>query len=318
MAKLLLTSDEHWLSQVVDLFKANEPVALPTETVYGLAAPADREIAVARIYEIKERPSFNPLIVHVLETWDLSKWAVLGDVERKLISQFWPGPLSLLVAKNNISDLVTAGSDKVVLRAPAHPIFRKVLEEYGSPLVAPSANSSTRLSSTSAQSVMEDLGNKLSAVVEGGPCEWGVESTIVEVQSGNTLAILREGAISKEDLEDKGFTIKTGLHSRVTPGSQLKHYAPTVPLFFHESVDSWKSEAALDSLLLKVLKEDAPLEGQGVETLAPDNDLKVAASRLFAFLRKAQSQYKQIHVLKTKDLSLGRAINDRLLRASQR
>lgn len=320
MAKILSPLDEEWLKKVIENFDSNEPVALPTETVYGLAAPAEREKAVVRIYEIKERPHFNPLIVHVKEDWDLSQWATLGELEKKLITHFWPGPLSLLVPKKNISDLVTAGSTKIVLRAPSHPIFRKVLEKWGGPLVAPSANTSMRLSSTTAQAVAEDLGEKLQAVVDGGPCEWGVESTIVEVQ-GDQLVILREGAISKELLESKGFRVcMAATQKDVTPGSQLKHYSPQVPLFFYESQAEWAKHAAKEVLMLKVLKSDADdqIKGQNVECLAPDNDFKTAAAKLFDFLRLAQAQYREIHVLKTKDISLGRAINDRLLRASQR
>lgn len=319
MATRLSTSSEEWLKIVLELFHANEPVALPTETVYGLAAPADNEVAIARIYEIKDRPRFNPLIVHVNETWDLSQWAQLGETENKLIKAFWPGPLSLLVPKKSISDLVTAGSDKVVMRAPAHPVFRKVLDAYKKPLVAPSANSSTRLSPTSADAVIEDLGLRVKAVVDGGFCEWGVESTIVEVQK-DQLVILREGALTREHLEDKGFKVLSGVSEQVTPGSQLKHYSPQVPLFLHASVEEWQKHAAKDSLLLKVLKSDGPdlIKGIHVQSLAPDNDYKTAAAQLFAFLRVAQTQYKEIHVLKTQELSLGRAINDRLLRASQR
>jgi len=319
MAKTFSTSGDDWLEEVLELFKINEPVALPTETVYGLAAPVDNEVAIGRIYEIKDRPRFNPLIVHVKESWDLSQWAQLGEVEKKLIKTFWPGPLSLLVPKNKVSDLVSAGSDKIVIRAPAHPIFRKVLDACKKPLVAPSANSSTRLSPTSANAVAEDLASRLRAVVDGGACEWGVESTIVEVQADG-LVILREGALSREQLEEKGFKLLSGSSEQVTPGSQLKHYSPQVPLFLHASIEEWKKHASKDSLLLKVLKSDAPDEilGSPVESLAEDNDFKTAAAQLFHFLRIAQSKYKEIHVLKTQDISLGRAINDRLLRASQR
>lgn len=319
MANILPTSSDEWMKKVLELFQSGEPVALPTETVYGLAAPVDNETAIGRIYEIKDRPRFNPLIVHVNEDWDLSLWAQLSDIEIKLVKAFWPGPLSLLVTKNNISDLVTAGSEKVVLRAPAHPIFRKVLEACKKPLVAPSANSSTRLSPTSAEAVAEDLASRLKAVVDGGACEWGVESTIVEVQNG-ALVILREGALSREHLEEKGFKVLSGVSNHVTPGSQLKHYSPQIPLFLHNSVEDWQKHATKNSLFLKVLASDGPehIQGALVQTLAPDNDYKTAAAQLFAFLRSAQTQYKEIHVLKTQDISLGRAINDRLLRASQR
>lgn len=314
MAKIISSTKENFVEEVLDFFAKNEPVALPTETVYGLAAPASNAKAVARIYEIKDRPNFNPLIVHVKENWDLSQWAELNEIEKKLVKIFWPGPLSLLLKKKNVSDLVTAASDKVVLRAPAHSLFRKVLEALGEPLVAPSANSSTKLSPASASAVNEDLGEKLAAVVDGGRCEWGLESTIVEVQNGE-LVILREGALSQEALEAEGFDVIAGSTSSHTPGSQLKHYSPNVPLKVFESVEEWSKENSSDILLLKVLAKDAP-EVIPARSLAPDNDYKTAASNLFEFLREAQSQYKEIRVLKTKDYSIGRAINDRLQRAS--
>lgn len=314
--KVISSLKDNFADEVLQYFSKDEPVALPTETVYGLAAPVSRLKAVARIYEIKERPSFNPLIVHVKEDWDLSQWAEINEIEKKLISKFWPGPLSILLKKKNIPDLVTAASDKVVLRAPSHPLFRKILTKLKEPLVAPSANSSTKLSPTTSIAVAEDLGSKLKAVLEGGRCEWGVESTIVEVQNGKVV-ILREGAVSKEQLEAAGFEISTGAASTHTPGSQLKHYAPSVPLYFFDSEEEWKSKRGKDILLLKVLDSDSPY-AENVEVLSSSNDLKEAASRLFDFLRRAQDQYKEIRVLKTVDQLLGRAINDRLLRASTR
>lgn len=316
--KVITALKDNFVEEVLSYFSKDEPVALPTETVYGLAAPVSRSKAVARIYEIKERPAFNPLIVHVKEDWDLSRWAEINEVEEKLIKTFWPGPLSILLKKKNISDLITAGSDKVVMRAPSHPLFRKILNKLREPLVAPSANSSTKLSPTTALAVAEDLGTKLEAVLEGGRCEWGVESTIVEVQSGK-IVILREGAISKEQLEEKGFRVSVGFSTVQTPGSQLRHYAPTVPLKFFDSVEEWSQKNTPDLLLLKVLDSDAPhlKISSNLQALAPDNDFKTAASNLFEFLRKAQTQYKEIRVLKTRDELLGRAINDRLKRASQ-
>ncbi|MEZ4813927.1 MAG: L-threonylcarbamoyladenylate synthase [Bdellovibrionota bacterium] len=316
---LLSPNDQMWVNKVIDIFNSHEPVVLPTETVYGLAAPVSSDVAVARIYEIKERPTFNPLIMHVKEEWDLSQWAEIGDVEKKLISLFWPGPLSLLLKKKGVSDLVTAGSKKVVLRAPAHPVFREVLDAWGAPLVAPSANSSTKLSATTAAGVLADLGEKIVAIVDGGTCEWGVESTIVEVV-GDKVSILREGAISKEDLEKHGFSLSVSTKTESTPGSQLKHYTPSVPLYFFENEADWASSSSKSSLYLKVLSSDSSLsfEGRNIETLSQSNNYKEAASKLFEFLRTAQAQYTEIRVLKTQDVSLGRAINDRLLRASQR
>ncbi len=310
---------DKWIDLVLEQFRKSEPVALPTETVYGLAAPADDAQAVARIYEIKERPTFNPLIFHVREDWDLNQWAVMNETERKLIDCFWPGPLSLLLKKRNVSDLVTAGSDFVVMRAPRHELFREVLSAWGAPLVAPSANSSTKLSPTTATAVLDDLGAKGVSVVDGGMCEFGLESTILKVVDGK-LQLLREGAISREDLKDFEFT-ETTSDVPLTPGTQLKHYAPSVPLFLFDSIEKWQQPTShREACWIKVLKSDGPdfIQGLRVECLAPDNRYKTAAAALFEFLRTGQKNYSELRVLKTQDISLGRAINDRLLRASQR
>lgn len=310
-----------WLQKVQGSFLDHEPVALPTETVYGLAAPASDEIAVGRIYEIKDRPRFNPLIVHVLEHWDLSPYVDLGLLEKKLIEKFWPGPLSLLVKKKNISDFVTAGAPDAVIRSPAHPIFREVLNKLSAPLVAPSANSSTRLSPTTAQAVVDDIGSKLKYVVDGGSCEWGVESTIVKVE-GDSIHVLREGALSRETLSLAGFKIVDGESARlaVTPGSQLRHYAPLVPLYLYDSFEKWSQPSSDATLYLQVLSSDytGPFPFKNRITLATDSDLKTAAHNLFKFLKEAQEKYREIRVLKTSSVGLGRAINDRLERASER
>jgi L-threonylcarbamoyladenylate synthase len=322
-ADCLLPSGD-WISKVIEFFKKHEPVALPTETVYGLAAPVSDLKAVARIYEIKERPSFNPLILHVKEDWDLSKWADCGETEKRIIEKFWPGPLSLLLPKKNISDLVTAGSPKVVVRAPSNKIFRELLDKIKEPLVAPSANSSSLLSPTTADAVVEDLSvHGLVAVIEGGQTQIGIESTIIEIKDG-FVTILREGAVTKEDFEKAGFTVVLRKPESIVPGSQTKHYAPIIPLLLFELEKDWASkdsETSARPLWVKVLKMDAPdflPSGEEVYCLAEDNDLKTAAHNLFEFLRMAQKKFTALHVLKTKEVGLGRAINDRLLRASER
>lgn len=319
--KVLKTDSDTWQKDVLDCFTKNEPVALPTETVYGLAAPASSDLAIERIYEIKERPRFNPLILHVREDWKLDEFFEVNDLEKKLIEKFWPGPLSLLVKKKNVSDLVTAGSDYVVARAPAHPIFRQVLSALGAPLVAPSANSSTKLSPTTAQAVVEDLGTKLNLVVDGGICEWGVESTIVKVE-GSSCLILREGALSREDIIAAGFKLQepSSAEVSVTPGSQLKHYSPQIPLFLFENSEEWLKDAVAKTLFIQVLASDykGSFPFQNLKILAPDDDFKTASKNLFDFLRSAQNAYSEIKVLKTKQVGLGRAINDRLERGSTR
>ncbi len=325
----ILKPEGDWLSKVEEFFNNDEPVALPTETVYGLAAPISRPKAIAKIFDLKNRPTFNPLIVHLKKDWDIFNWVEkLTDVESRLIEKFWPGPLSLVLPKKNIPDICTASSKLVVLRAPKNKIFEQVLDGYGVPLAAPSANTSTRLSPTTAIRVQEDLGERgLKAIVDGGRSSEGLESTIVQVVN-EKLRILREGALSDEELVLAGFELDQGYQQSqvasasgdVMPG-QGKHYAPLVPLVVMDDPQKWVSYHSNKKLLfLKILESDAPglkpFNQKAQFVVLSQNDLKEAAFELFETLRLAETEVEQIVVLKTKDIGLGRAINDRLRRAN--
>ena len=336
MTLLLDPSKANWLDQVLSIFETDEPVALPTETVYGLAAPIDRPRALARIFELKQRPEFNPLIIHVKKDWNLEEWVEWQSIiEKKLVEDFWPGPLSILLKKTpKVPDLCTASSPFVVMRAPSNPFFQKVLETLGVPLAAPSANTSTQTSPTSAMRVLEDLGQaSLKAVVDGGRCPLGLESTIVRVREG-CVEILREGAISREQFIEQGYKlISSSAHSVNTPGQQAKHYSPKIPLVFAQSVESWlgfhpesleipyldKNKAIL---FLKILESDAPdsIPNSGVKNyemrILDQSDSLMAAHELFEVMRWAEKKYAMIVALKTEERGVGMAINDRLLRAS--
>ena len=324
----ILKPEGDWLSKVEEFFNNDEPVALPTETGYGLAAPISRPKAIAKIFDLKNRPTFNPLIVHLKKDWDICNWVEkLTDVESRLIEKFWPGPLSLVLPKKNIPDICTASSKLVVLRAPKNKIFEQVLDGYGVPLAAPSANTSTRLSPTTAIRVQEDLGERgLKAIVDGGRSSEGLESTIVQVVN-EKLRILREGALSDEELVLAGFEIDKSYQSQVAAASgdvmpgQGKHYAPLVPLVVMDDPQKWVSYHSNKKLLfLKILESDAPglkpFNQKAQFVVLSQNDLKEAAFELFETLRLAETEVEQIVVLKTKDIGLGRAINDRLRRAN--
>lgn len=321
---LVLKPEGDWLEKVQQCFEADEPVALPTETVYGLAAPINRPKALAKIFELKNRPNFNPLIIHVKKDWDLLKWVKgVTEIERALTQKFWPGPLSLLLPNSSVPDICTASSPFVVVRSPNNKIFESVLDYCKVPLAAPSANTTTRLSPTTVMRVNEDLGARgLSAIVDGGRTSEGVESTIIQVV-GEKLRIMREGAVTLEDFESNGFSINHEMSYPFapTPG-QGKHYAPSVPLILMDEAPKWVAyQSNKNVLFLKILETDAPglvpFNKKADVRVLSQSDLKEAAYELFETLRKAEKEYEQIVVLKTKEQGLGRAINDRLKRATE-
>lgn len=232
--------DDEALRQAGALLRAGEVVGMPTETVYGLAANALDGAAVAKIFLAKGRPQDNPLIVHIADKEQLSTLARMVPAgARKLAEAFWPGPLTIILPKAAcIPDEVSAGLDTVGIRLPSHPVARALIREAGVPLAAPSANLSGRPSTTTSGHVMEDLGGKIPAIVEGGPCAVGVESTVVSL-AGNVPRLLRPGGVSLEQLEsvlgsvevDRALREKIGDEVRVSaPGMKYRHYAPKAPV----------------------------------------------------------------------------------------
>jgi len=297
--RVLPFSDES-IAEAARLILAGEPVAVPTETVYGLAADAMNAEAVARIYEAKGRPSFNPLIVHVP---DLAAAEALGEFRadaRALGEQHWPGPLTLVVplqGNSGIASIVTAGLPTIGLRVPAHPAMQALLCAVGRPLAAPSANSSGSISPTRAEHVRKSLGGRIPLIIDGGLTQRGLESTIVAA-TGGPLRLLRPGPID--------VNAETGPTERIeAPGQLASHYAPSKPL-------------RLDALTARpdeYLIGFGPIAGDS--SLSPLGDLVEAAAKLFDLLHLADASSKpRIAVAPVPGDGLGAAINDRLSRAA--
>ena len=297
-------------------------VAVPTETVYGLAADATSGTACARIFDAKGRPSFNPLISHLPNLEAARHHGVFDDRALKLAEAFWPGPLTLVVPKTNaseISDLATAGLSTVALRVPSGPIMRYLSEKTGRPLAAPSANRSGKISPTRAEDVIADLGHALDFVIDAGPCEVGIESTIIGL-TDEYVTLLRPGGLAREAIESVLQTkvrrppaLDSQPEAPTAPGMLTSHYAPNAQMRLHARA------VASDEALLSFGGE--PIEGRGsalAETnLSPSGDLVEAAARLFQAMRTLDSSgAKTIRVQDIPNTGLGEAINDRLKRAA--
>jgi L-threonylcarbamoyladenylate synthase len=311
----LLTPDPAGIAAAAAVLRAGGLVAVPTETVYGLAARADDGAAVAGIYAAKGRPSFNPLIVHVADVAQAETLAQLSPLARRLAAKFWPGPLTLVLPRRAdapVASLVTAGLDTIALRCPAHPVMQALVREVG-PLAAPSANASGRISPTRAGHVLASLADV--PVIDAGPCAAGVESTIVAVEDGG-WRLLRPGAVAVEDVAAVAGEPLTPLAvgestlSRETrgveaPGMMESHYAPQQPVRL-EAVTAGPAEFHIGF---------GPVAGDA--TLSASGDLTEAAARLFDLLHVAQASGKAgIAVAPVPRHGLGHAINDRLSRAA--
>ena len=277
-----------------------QPVAVPTETVYGLAADATNAQAVARIYQAKGRPSFNPLIVHVPDLAAARRLGTFDAHALALAQAHWPGPLTLVVPLaegSGIAALVTAGLPTIALRVPAHPAMRALLEASGRPLAAPSANASGRISPTRASHVLHSLDGRIALVIDGGPTAHGIESTILAL-TGGPPRLLRSGPIAVAD----AVAASAGIEA---PGMLASHYAPSKPLRL----------GALEARHDEYLIGFGPVAGQA--SLSPSSDLIEAAARLFDLLHLAEAAPQpRIAVAPVPGSGLGAAINDRLARAA--
>ncbi len=315
-------------SHILEHFRRGQPVALPTETVYGLAAPVENLSALSRVFSLKARPHFDPLIVHIQGVADVCRYARdLNDVEKKLVKQFWPGPLTLLLDKRvTVPDLCTAGTPWVALRSPQHPLFQKILAEWGGGLAAPSANRFGRISPTCALDVVSELGPwGLEAVLEGGVCRWGVESTLIRVVGPRKIELLRPGALSVEDIEqclgEVNWVVpnkkKPGLEPMTSPGLLESHYAPRTPLRFFEAAALPQAPLPRTALVLqRPHLEWSKLAFAKVLCLSPGSSDVEAAAQIFSSLRSLDGEnYREIWALGEEDIGLYRAINDRLRRA---
>jgi L-threonylcarbamoyladenylate synthase len=296
-------------------------VAVPTETVYGLAADATSGTACARIFQAKGRPSFNPLISHLPNLEAARHHGVFDDRALKLAEAFWPGPLTLVVPKtkaSEISDLATAGLSTVALRVPSGPIMRYLSEKTGRPLAAPSANRSGKISPTRAEDVIADLGHALDFVIDAGPCEVGIESTIIGLTDEHVM-LLRPGGLAREEIESVLQTkVRTPASNNqpeapAAPGMLTSHYAPNAQMRLHA-----RAVAPNEALLSFGVD---PIEGResalAEANLSPSGDLVEAAAQLFQAMRTLDSSgAKTIQVQDIPNTGLGEAINDRLRRAA--
>lgn len=309
MSKMLPT-DETGIGRAVQLLRAGELVAVPTETVYGLAARADSEDAVAAIYRAKGRPSFNPLIVHVASMEMARRIAQFDARAEQLAAQYWPGPLTLVLPLRDdaaIVPAVTAGLATIALRMPANEVTRDVLRQLDLPLAAPSANRSMAISPTTAGHVADSLGDRVAGILDGGPCAKGLESTIIALRESGDWSLLREGPITRADLTAAlacaPIEAGGGIES---PGQLERHYSPGKPL----RLNAGKAEA--DEFMIGFG------DVQGDCSLSPAGDLAQAAARLYACLHEAAaSEYPRIAVAPLSDDGIGAAINDRLQRAAR-
>ncbi|MGZ4099947.1 MAG: L-threonylcarbamoyladenylate synthase [Bacteroidia bacterium] len=303
-----------------DLLLKGELVAIPTETVYGLAANALNEKAVLAIFEAKQRPHFDPLIIHVPDIASAAKYADLMDERlKKLATLFWPGPLTLLLPKKDvIPSIVTSGLEQVAVRVPDHPLTLELLKQVSVPLAAPSANPFGYVSPTAAVHVEKQLGNKVAYILDGGACSIGLESTIVGVEEGN-ICVYRLGGLPIEEIEKVVGKVELRINNSgdpKAPGQLKSHYAPKKPLFIGQIGSLLKENRNKKIAVLSFGEKEFPKDVI-VFNLSKSRSLNEAALNLFKFLREADESEAEIVITDfLPEEGLGRAINDRLKRAS--
>jgi L-threonylcarbamoyladenylate synthase len=298
------------------LLRAGRLVAFPTETVYGLGGDATSDDSVAAIFAAKGRPLFNPLIVHLSRADQAERFAQIDSRAALLMQRFWPGPLSLVLRRAPrcpISLLASAGLDTLALRVPAHPLALELFRLADRPIAAPSANRSGRVSPTTADHVISELDGHIAAVLDGGPCRVGVESTVVDL-SGKTPLLLRPGGVATEELEALlgPLAAPSPEDAPRAPGMLASHYAPSLPLRLNATtVDAGEA--------LLAFGPDTPSGAAEISWLSKSGDVQEAAANLFAMLRALdRAPFTAIAVMPIPEPGLGRAINDRLRRAATR
>ena len=311
-----MTASEQQIQQASDLLRAGKLVAFPTETVYGLGADATNDQAVAAVYEAKGRPSFNPLITHVASLDAARQLGRFNQDASTLAGAFWPGPLTLVVPRAErcaVSMLASAGLATVAIRIPAHPLAEALLRHVERPLVAPSANTSGRISPTLASHVRADLGGRVAAILDGGPCPVGVESTVVACVDDQPR-LLRPGGLERNGIEAR---LKRPLqeapdqpNAPLSPGRLAGHYAPRARVILHVIWPRY-------DVGLLAFGPDVPQHPGPVRNLSATGDLREAAANLFGMLHELDDTGVQtIAVMAIPDTGLGEAVNDRLRRAA--
>lgn len=315
--KLLEATSEN-IYQSVEILKSGGLVAFPTETVYGLGADGLNSLAVSKIFEVKQRPAFNPLILHVSSPEMLNEIAEYSNEKiTLLINKFWPGPLTLVLKKKEIVPyIVTAGLETVAVRMPNNNVALELIEKLGKPISAPSANSFSKLSPTKAEHVAKQLGEKVDIILDGGNCSVGVESTIIEVNN-NSQSLLRPGGVSKEDIEKiiGKFSKSNNNESPNSPGQLKIHYAPNIPIFFYDEkkINSFSNKKIGGIFFNQVKNGD---KFSIVKILSKNSDFHEAAANLFSYLHELENlNLDVIFVEQIEKAGLGAAIMDRLTKA---
>ena len=321
------------IARAAKLLRRGELVAFPTETVYGLGGLATSDAAAKAIYEAKGRPSDNPLIIHVASPEEAESYAVTNDTYYRLAKNFMPGPLTVILPKKDTIPLsVTGGLDSVAVRCPAHPVARALIRETGAPLAAPSANRSGRPSPTCAAHAIEDLDGRVAAIIDGGECEVGLESTIVKLE-GDKGILLRPGAITADALScvceteiAAAVTAALGQNERpLSPGMKYRHYAPQAPLVLldgpYEAITEFLKKQALDPTVGILCYDEEKELLSGSATLFPvgaREDLAAQAKRLFAALREADNypRLQKLYAHLPPKSGLGLALYNRCIRAA--
>ncbi|MEL7739330.1 L-threonylcarbamoyladenylate synthase [Citromicrobium bathyomarinum] len=303
-----LAPDSTGIARTAQILRDGGLVAVPTETVYGLAARADSEDAVSRIFAAKGRPSFNPLIVHVSDARQAEALVTMEPRALALAARFWPGPLTLVLPRHGnaaVASSIHAGLPTLAVRCPAHPVMRAVLDELAIPVAAPSANASETVSPTTAEHVLATLDGRIDAVLDAGASERGLESTIVALRQDGGWSLLREGPIRREILEDALGSEASNGRGIEAPGQMRRHYAPGKPL----RLNARNAEPGEFLIGFGAIEGDVTLSATG--------DVNEAASRLYACLHLAAASAKpRIAVAPVPEDAVGRAINDRLRRAA--
>ena len=322
-------------AKAISLLREGEVVALPTETVYGLAADALNPDAVVKVFEAKQRPHFDPLIVHLPIPEASDEIAIVeSKVAHKLMGKFWPGPLTIIFPKRAIvPEIVTAGLDTVAVRMSAHPIFREVVRELKRTLAAPSANRFGRISPTTAQHVFDELSGRIPLIVDGGATEHGIESTIVQV-ADDTIEVLRRGPVTDDMLREFAEVRTRPSGDIIAPGQLPSHYAPTKPLYLVDDAESFSpaSNQRCGLLAWKASKSGGfptavssgrrsgdrrSLAFAAVRRLSEKQDLREAAANFFRMLRELDNEDLDLIVVeRVPEEGIGAAINDRLRRAA--
>lgn len=318
----IVKANRETIELAAEIIKKGGLVAFPTETVYGLGADGLNPIAVAKIFEVKKRPAFNPLILHISQKDWIKKFTIYEDLRiDRLIEKFWPGPLTLVIQKTDlVPDIVTAGNSTVAIRMPNHPVALELIEKSKTPIAAPSANKFGHLSPTLAEHVKKSLGDKVDLILDGGKSIIGVESTIIQYLNGN-FYLLRPGGLTKEEIENE-INVKllstTESSKPVAPGQLPYHYSPVKPLLFLNEKNLYKNkEKKIGVLFFKENK--TKFNFACIKILSPAGDLKEAAANLFKYLHELEKEdIELILVEPIKEEGLGLAIMDRLKKASKK